>query len=53
MTEFEMLEYIKSWVIVNADNDGKVDARALRKEIYSVQKKMPVFGYDVPDGVFD
>ena len=53
MTEFEMLEYIKAWVIVNADNDGKVDARELRKEVYSVQKKMPAFGYDVPDGVFD
>lgn len=53
MTEFEMLEYIKAWVIINVDNDGKVDARELRKEIYSVQQKMPVFGYDVPDGVFD
>ena len=53
MTEFEMLEYIQQWTIVNMDSEGKVDAFQLRKQIYSIQRKMPAFGYDVPDGVFD
>jgi len=53
VTEFEMLEYIQQWAIVNMDADGNVSAFELRRQIYSIQKKLPAFGYDVPDGVFD
>jgi hypothetical protein len=53
MTEFEMLEYIQHWAIVNMDAEGNVDAYQLRKQIYSIQSKFPAFGYDIPDGVFE
>jgi N-acetyl-anhydromuramyl-L-alanine amidase AmpD len=53
MTEWELLEYIKHWAIVNMDSDGNVSAFQLRHQIANLQNKMPAFGYDVPEGVFD
>lgn len=53
MTEFELLEYIEHWAIVNMNSDGYIDAIALRREINKIKSKMPAFGYDVPDRAFD
>lgn len=53
MTEWEMLEYINQWAIVNMNEDGNVDVYSLRNQIHKLQRKLPAFGYDVPNGAFD
>jgi hypothetical protein len=35
------------------DGNGKVDVYQLRQQISKLKQKMPAFGYDVPEGVFD
>ena len=53
MTEFEMLEYLIHYIIVNSDSDGNVKAIDVRKQIDAMQNKMIFFGYDVPESFFD
>lgn len=53
MTEWELLEYINNWALVNMDSDGNVEVYQLRHQISKLKQKMPAFGYDVPNGAFD